>query len=79
MACVGVHVASGSSRSSPRGALHPGFGRRGSDVGVMMGTVDMCGPAWLHVSCELGPPCKVKSDRFAVTRGYESLDLFVTS
>jgi len=33
----------------------------------------------LHVSCELGPPCKVKSDRFAVTRGYESLDLFVTS
>ena len=21
----------------------------------------------LHVSCELGPPCKVKSDRFAVT------------
>ena len=27
----------------------------------------------LHVSCELGPPCKVKSDRFAVTRGYESL------
>ena len=37
----------------------------------MMGTVDICGPAWLHVSCELGPPCKVKSDRFAMTRGYE--------
>ena len=33
----------------------------------------------LHVSCELGPPCKVKSDRVAVTHGYESLDLFFTS
>ena len=22
----------------------PGFGRRDSDVGVMMGTVDVCGP-----------------------------------
>ena len=31
----------------------------------------------LHVPCWLGPPCKVKSDRFAVSRGYESLDLFV--
>ena len=47
----------------------PGFGRRDSDVGVMMGTVDIYGPAWLHVSCELGPPCKVKSDRFAVSLG----------
>ena len=69
MAGVGVYVASRYSGSQPRGALHPGFGRRGSDVGVMMGTVDMCGPAWLHVSCVLGPPCKVKSDRFAVSLG----------
>ena len=52
---------------------------RGSDVGVMMGIVDICGPAWLHVSCELGLPCKVKSNRFAVTRGYENLDLSITS
>ena len=29
--------------------------------------------------CWLGPPCKVKSDRFAVSRGYEVLDLFATS
>ena len=49
--------------------LHPGFGRRDSDIGVMMETVDMRGPAWLHVSCVLGPPCKVKSDRFAVSLG----------
>ena len=46
MAGVGVYVASGYFGSSPRGALHPSFGRRDSDVGVMMGTVDTCGPAW---------------------------------
>ena len=51
------------------GSIHPGFGRRGSDIGVMMGKVDICGLAWLHVSCELGLPCKVKSDRFAVSLG----------
>ena len=51
------------------GPIHPGFGKRGSDVGVMMRTVDICGPAWLHVSCELGPSYKVKSDRFAVSLG----------
>ena len=33
----------------------------------------------LCVPCRLGPPCKVKSDRFAVSRGYEGLDLSVTS
>ena len=33
----------------------------------------------LYVQCWLGPPCKVKSDRFTVTRGYENLDFFVTS
>ena len=31
-----------------------------------------------YVPCWLGPPCKVKSDRFAVSRGFEGLDLFVT-
>ena len=55
---------SGSLGVRREGPIHPGFGRRGSDVGVMMGTVDICGLAWLHVSCELGPSCKVKSDRF---------------
>ena len=69
MAGVGLYIAFGFSGSLPRGALHPGFGKRGSNVGVMMGTVDVCGPAWLHMSCELGPPCKVKSDRFAVSLG----------
>ena len=60
---------SGSLGVRCEGPIHPGFGRRGSDVGVMMGTVDMCGPAWLHVLCVLGPLCKVKSDRFAVFLG----------
>jgi len=31
------------------------------------------------VPCWLGSPCKVKSNRFAVSRGYEILDLLVTS
>ena len=34
---------------------------------------DLCVPCWLS------PPCKVKSDRFSVSRGYESLDLFAAS
>ena len=66
---MGVVVALGFTGCSPCGALHPSFGRHDSDIGVMMGTVDVCGPAWLHMSCELGPPCKVKSDRFAVSLG----------
>ena len=77
MACVVVALM--STGCSPCGAPHPGFGRRDSDVGVMMGPVDRCGPTGLRVSCELGPPCKVKSDRFAVTRGYESLGQCVAS
>ena len=60
MACVAV--ALGSTGCPPCGAPHPGFARRDSNVGVMMETVDVCGPTGLHVSCELGPPCKVKSD-----------------
>ena len=66
---AGVVVTLGSTGYSPCGAPHPDFGRRDSDVGVMMETVDVCGPMGLHVSCELGPPCKVKSDRFAVSLG----------
>ena len=76
---AGVVVALGSTGCSLCGAPHPGFGRRDSDIGVMMGTVDVCGPTRLHVSCELGPPCKVKSDRFTMTRGYESLGQCVSS
>ena len=64
---AGVVVALGSTGCSPCGAPHSGFGRRDSDIGVMMGTVDVCGPMGLHVSCELGPPCKVKSDRFTIS------------
>ena len=60
-----VVVALGSTGCSPCGAPHSGFGRRG----VMMGKVDVCSPTGLHVSCELGSPCKVKSDRFAVSLG----------
>ena len=37
---------SGSLGVRREGPIHPGFGRRGSDVGVMMGTADACGPAW---------------------------------
>ena len=45
--------------------------RRGGEWLVRV--VGLCIPCWL------GPPCKVKSDRFAVSRGYEGLDLFVAS
>ena len=65
----GVVVAHGSTGCSPCGAPNSGFGRCDSDIGVMIGTVDVCGPTGLHVLCELGPPCKVKSDRFAVSLG----------
>ena len=43
---AGVVVALGSTGCSPCGAPHPGFGRRGSVVGVMMGTVATRGPVW---------------------------------
>ena len=46
MAGDGMYVASGYSGSSPRGALHPCFGRRGLGVVVMTRTVDVCGPVW---------------------------------
>ena len=47
--------------------------RRGGERLVRVVRRGFCVPCWL------GPPCKVKSDRFAVSRGYEGLDLFVTS
>ena len=38
------------------------------------------GVRWVFcVPCWLGPPCKVKLNRFAVSRGYEGLDLFAAS
>ena len=52
---------------------HPSVCGCESDFEVIMGTVAQCDSTWLHLACELGPPCKVKSNRFAVTRGYESL------
>ena len=76
---AGVAVALGSTGCSPCGAPHPGVCGLDSGFGVIMRTVARCDSMESHLACELGPPCKVKSDRFAVTRGYESLDLFVTS
>ena len=47
--------------------------RRGGEGLVRVVRRGILAPCWL------GPPCKVKSDRFAVSRGYEGLDLFVAS
>ena len=72
-----------SSTGSPGvrmcGTHHSSVCGRESDFEVIMGTVARCDSAGLHLACELGPPCKVKSDRFAVTRGYESLGQCVAS
>ena len=72
-----------SSKGSPGvrtcGTHHPSVCGRESDFEVIMGTVARCDSTGLHLSCELGSPCKVKSVRFTVTRGYENLDHFVTS
>ena len=76
---TGVVVVRGSTGCSPCGTPHPGVGGLDSGFGVIMETVAWCDPTGLHLACELGPPCKVKSDRFTVTRGYENLDLSVTS
>ena len=61
------------------GAHHSGAGGLDSGFRVIVGTVARCDPPGSHLACELGPPCKVKSDRFAVTRGYESLGQCVAS
>ena len=72
-----------SSTGSPGvrtcGAHHPGVCGLDLGFGVIMGTVARCDSSGSHLACELGPPCKVKSDRFTVTHGYENLDLYVTS
>ena len=60
-------------------APHPGAGGLDSGFGVIVGTVAWCDSMGSHLAYELGPPYKVKSDRFVVTRGYENLDLSVTS
>ena len=74
-----VKSSTGSPGVRTCGAHHPGVGGLDSGFGVIVGTVARCNLAGSHLACELGPPCKVKSDRFAVTRGYENLDLSVTS
>ena len=72
-------VAHGFTECSPCEAPHPGVCGLDSDFRVIMGTVAWCDSTGSHWACELGPSCKVKSDRFAVTRGYENLDHFVAS
>ena len=72
-------VVHGFTGCSLCGAHHPGAGGLDSDFGIIMGTVVWCDSTGSHWACELGPPCKVKSDRFAVTRGYENLGHFVAS
>ena len=74
---TGVVVVRGSTGCSPCGAAHPGVCGLDSGFGVIMGTFARCDSTGSHLACELGPPCKVKSDRFTVTRGYENLDLSI--
>ena len=74
-----VKWSTGSLGVRTCGTRHPGVCGRDSDFGVIMGTVARCDSTGSHLACELGPPCKVKSDRFAVTRGYESLGQCVVS
>ena len=72
-----------SSTGSPGvctcGTHYPSVCGRESDFEVIMGIVARCDSTGLHLVCELGPPCKVKSDRFTMTRGYESLGQCVAS
>ena len=72
-----------SSTGSPSvrtcGTHHPSVCGHESDFEVIMGTVARCDSKGLHLACELSPPCKVKSDQFAMTRGYESLGQCVAS
>ena len=74
-----VKLSMGSPGVRTCGAHHPGAGGLDSGFGVIVGTDARCDSAVSHLACELGPPCKVKSDRFAVTRGYENLDLSIIS
>ena len=74
-----VRSSTGSPGVRTCGAHHPGAGGLDSGFGVIVGTVARCDSTGSHLACELGPSCKVKSDRFTVTRGYAKLDLSVTS
>ena len=74
-----VKSSTGSPGVRTCGAHHPGVCRLDSGFRVIVGTVAQCNLAGSHWACELGPPYKVKSDRFAVSRGYDGLDLFVAS
>jgi len=74
-----VKSSTGSPGVRTCGAHHPDASGLDSGFGVIVGMVAWCDSTGSHLACELGPPCKVKSDRFAVTRGYENLDLSVTS
>ena len=68
-----VKSSTGSPGVRTCGAHHSSAGGLDSVFGVIVGTVARCDPPGSHLACELGLPCKVKSDRFTVTRGYESL------
>ena len=72
-------VVNGFTGCSLCGAHHPGASGLDLGFGVIVGMVARCDSTGSHLACELGPPCKVKSDRLAVTRGYENLDHFVAS
>ena len=74
-----VKSSTGSPGIRTCGAHPSGVCGLDSDFGVIMGTVAWCDPTGSHWACELGPRCKVKSDRFAVTRGYESLGQCIVS
>ena len=74
-----VKSSTGSPGVRTCGAHHPDASGLDSGFGVIVGVVARCDSAGSHLACELGPPCKVKSDRFAMTRGYESLGHCVTS
>ena len=72
-------VVHGFTGCSLCGAHHPGAGGLDSGFGVIVGTVARWYPTGSHLACELGPPCKVKSDRFVVTREYKRLGQCVAS
>ena len=74
-----VKSSTGSPGVRTCGARHPGVCGLDSGFGVIMGTVARCDSPGSHLACELGPPCKVKSDRFAMIHGYENLGHFVAS
>ena len=64
-----VKSSTGSPGVRTCGAHHPGAGGLDSGFGVIVGMVARCDSTGSHLACELGPPCKVKSDRFAVSLG----------